>query len=242
VFVPLAADQPLFSEKIALDALRNLIFETNPPNDFTLADLKFDAAGFERLRARHALFDATNPDLSAFAEAGGKLIVWHGWSDPHISPLNSIAYHEAVLRQMGAARAAQFARLYLLPGVHHCGGGEGPSLVDFLTPMMAWVEGKQAPDSVLARQAKLSQPSGNFGQPPGLRPAGSLPAQRPAGESAASVSRSRPLYPYPEIARYSGQGDRNLAEHYRRGAPLTRGETPPWAGADFFSPTSYGAH
>jgi len=203
VFVPRSAGEAIFSERIALDAMRSLIFETNPPADFGLGDVRFDLATFDRLRARHPLFDATDPDLSAFAARGGKLILWHGWSDPHISPLNTIAYHEAVEKTMGKARAAAFERLYLLPGVYHCAGGEGPSLVDFLTPVLNWVEEGAAPDAVLTRSPG-----------PGVR--------------------SRPVFPYPARAAYSGQGDPSDAASYRRGAPLFTGASPEWAGADFF--------
>ncbi|RZT09156.1 feruloyl esterase [Duganella sp. CF402] len=158
VFVPRSANEPIFSERIALDALRNLVFETNPAASYSLKDLAFDLATFQRLTPLHALYDATNPDLSAFAKAGGKLILWHGWSDPHISPLNTIAYHEAVQAYMGKEQAAAFERLYLLPGVYHCGGGEGPSAIDLLTPAMRWVEGQQAPQGVVASQSNRSRP------------------------------------------------------------------------------------
>jgi feruloyl esterase len=205
VFVPASANGPIFSEKIALDALRNLIFETNPPADFGLADVRFDRATFDRLRPLHPLYDATDPDLSAFAARGGKLVLWHGWSDPHISPINTIAYHEAVERTMGKARAAEFERLYLLPGVYHCGGGEGPSLVDLLTPVMDWVERGAVPDAVVAR-------------------------------SAGPAVRSRPVYPYPALAKYSGHGDPNDASNYGRGAALFTAAPPDWAGADFYTP------
>ncbi len=203
VFVPRAAGEPTFSERIALDALRSLIFEDEAPPAFSLADVRFDLATFDRLRPRHPLFDATDPDLAAFAARGGKLILWHGWSDPHISPLNTIAYHDAVLAAMGRERAAGFERLYLLPGVHHCAGGEGPSRVDFLTPLVEWVEKGKAPDAVRTWAA---------------------------GEPA----RSRPLFPYPALARYDGHGDPNDAASYSRGAPLFSGATSDWAGADFF--------
>jgi hypothetical protein len=96
VYVPTSANRPIFSEKIALDALRHVVFELNPPAGFSLADLSFDEATFGRLRPLHRLYDATNPDLSAFAASGGKLILWHGWADPHISPINTIAYHAAL--------------------------------------------------------------------------------------------------------------------------------------------------
>ena len=127
------------------------MFESNPESGFGLNDVRFDRATFDRLRPLHTLYDATNPDLSAFAGRGGKLILWHGWADPHISPINTVAYHEAVERAMGRRRTETSVRLYLLPGVYHCFGGEGPSLVDMLTPLIDWVERGVAPDAVIAR-------------------------------------------------------------------------------------------
>jgi feruloyl esterase len=153
VYVPASASQPIFSERITLDTLRHLSFPQNPPASFGLADVRFDAAWIERLRPLHALYDATNPDLSAFAAGGGKLILWHGWSDPHISPINTIAYHEAVGAQLGVEKRATFERLYLVPGMYHCGGGEGPSRLDLLTPLMAWVEQGVAPGAVAVKPA-----------------------------------------------------------------------------------------
>jgi feruloyl esterase len=106
---------------------------------------------------------------------------------------------------MGKARAAAFERLYLLPGVYHCAGGEGPSVLDLLTPLMDWVEKGAAPDAIPTR-------------------------------SSGPVARSRPVFPYPALARYGGQGDPNDAASYGRGAPLFTGASPEWAGADFFRP------
>jgi hypothetical protein len=165
VFVPRNANEPAMSTMIALEALRGVTFPQNPPASFTLADLSFDKATLNRLRTLHPLYDATNPDLGKFAGAGGKLIIYHGWSDPHISPLNSIAYHQAVEKFMGKAKAAQFERLYLLPGMYHCAGGEGPSSVDMLTPMLEWVERGVAPDAIVANMPDPKRAKSNFGQP-----------------------------------------------------------------------------
>jgi hypothetical protein len=205
VFVPRAADGPIFSERIALDALRNLVFESNPEAGFGLNDVRFDRATFDRLRPLHTLYDATNPDLSAFAGRGGKLILWHGWGDPHISPINTVAYHEAVERSMGRRRTETFERLYLLPGVYHCSGGEGPSLVDLLTPVIDWVERGVAPDAVIAR-------------------------------SQGQATRSRPVFPYPAVAKYDGKGDPKQASSYVRAAPLFSAASPDWTGSDFSRP------
>ena len=231
VFVPESAEQPIFSALIALGALKNLVFEKDPPKDYALADLKFEQATVDLLKARHPLLDATNPDLSAFQATGGRLILWHGWSDPHISPLTTIAYHEAVLKLMGSDAASQFERLYLLPGVYHCGRGEGPSAIDLLTPMLDWVERGRAPDAVIARTA--SDTRSNFGQPTAGRPGPELGA---AAKKGAGPQRSRPVYPYPAVAKFIGSGDPNDDGNYVAGQSLYADPTPAWAGQGFFEP------
>ncbi|WP_122689086.1 tannase/feruloyl esterase family alpha/beta hydrolase, partial [Pseudomonas viridiflava] len=188
LFVPVSADQPIVSQQIAEQSIRSLVFETNPPEDFKLADLRFDKSTFERLRPLHALYDATNPDLAPFASRGGKLILWHGWADPQVSPLNTLAYHEAVEAHMGKARTESFTRLYMLPGVYHCGRGEGPSEVDLLTPIMAWVEKGQAPGAIVARQY-LPKPVDKV-------VAASLPAFM-TREDISNRGRTRKVFPYP---------------------------------------------
>jgi feruloyl esterase len=151
LFVPYQAEQPTGSQLVAKEALRNVVFEPNPATDFSPGDLHFAAATLDRLRITHPLYDASNPDLSTFAGAGHKLLLWHGWSDQHITPLNSIAYHEALQNQLGKATTESFERLFMLPGMYHCGGGEGLAQIDLLTPLINWVEQGQAPEVILTR-------------------------------------------------------------------------------------------
>jgi feruloyl esterase len=223
-----------------------MVFAPNPPADFALDDLVFDRALFERLRRLHPLYDATNPDISPFAAAGGKLILWHGLADPHISPVNTIAYMTALQAQMGREHAAAFARLYLFPGMYHCSGGEGPSQVDLLTPMLAWVEAGTPPGAVIARQPERSVVS-DFGAPrlrgPDGRPADpSRPDRREAvplpgaRASSTAILRTRPTYPYPAIATYDGGGDPDRAESFGPGASAATFTMPAWKGADFYRP------
>ncbi|HCA62770.1 tannase/feruloyl esterase family alpha/beta hydrolase [Stutzerimonas stutzeri] len=218
VFVPERAHGPLFSETIALEALRYLVFEQAPQPGYRLEQLRFDAETFDRLRARHPLFDATDPDLSAFAEKGGKLILWHGWSDHHISPINTIAYHEALQRHLGKPEVERFVRMYLVPGMYHCHGGQGPSELDLLTPLMRWVESGQAADEIKVYQASRS------GLP-------LSPKSRRA--KTGRTPEYQPVYPYPAVARLVSDGE---GERYTRGEPLTDTPTPAWRGADFYQP------
>jgi hypothetical protein len=241
VFVPERAGDPVFSEIIALSSLRNLNFVDTPPADFKLTDLHFDQATFDRLRARHTLFDATNPDLTVFANAGHKLILWHGLADEHISPLNSIAYHTAVQSYMGRDKANGFERLYLLPGVYHCGGGEGPSAVDLLTPMIAWVEQGKAPQALMTYpQNPASQPR-DFGQPTSQKN-DKAPAPKGIVPAAAPHAAARALFPYPYLAHYDGHGNTDDIASYQPVLPLQPFVMPDWLGADFYQPYRAGLH
>jgi feruloyl esterase len=132
------------------------------------------------------VMDAMDPDLSAFRNRGGKLIIYHGWSDPAISPEATRRYYEDVVRMMGGREAtAEFARLFLLPGMGHCRGGSGPDQFDMLAPLVEWVEHGVAPERIVSAQVI----DGN-------------------------VARTRPLFPYPKVARWTGSGDVNDAANF----------------------------
>ncbi len=237
VFVPDAADDDVMSRMISEDALTGLIFEKSPPVGYTLKDLKFDASTVALLKDRHPLLDATNPELAPFADAGGKLILWHGWSDQHISPITTIAYHEALQATLGKDKVEAFERLYVLPGVEHCGRGDGPSSIDLLTAMMNWVEQGVAPDAI-ASTTDQAEPS-NFGQPDMGPPGGNKKGPPPA-PSAPAKTVTRPVFPYPAIATYKGSGDIADAANYDRGPALYSEPVSAWAGSDFFKPYKAG--
>jgi hypothetical protein len=118
-------------------------------------------------------------DLAAFRDRGGKAIVWHGQADPLIYPQGTIDYYERVERQMGgAARTADFIRLFMAPGVGHCSGGPGPQPAGQLDAVLSWVEEGKSPDTLLAVGRDRSERS----------------------------SATRPLCPFPLVARYKGSG------------------------------------
>ena len=115
-------------------------------SDYDVANARKDA----RLTA--TFMNATNPDLDAFKAKGGKLIVWHGWSDP-LTALASIKYYEQVQERDAGVR--DYFRMFLMPGKLHCGGGPGPGPVDWTATIADWVENGKAPDQVIARKAAV---------------------------------------------------------------------------------------
>jgi feruloyl esterase len=131
--------------------------------------------------------EASNPDLAKFKARGGKLLLYHGWADPGPAPENTIRYYEAVNKKLGG-KQDDWMRLFLMPGVGHCAGGVGPDQADFLGTMERWRESGIAPDQIIATRS-----AGRGGQP----------------------EMSRPLCPYPQVARYDGLGNTNDAKSFK---------------------------
>jgi feruloyl esterase len=214
---------------MATESLKYLYFDAPLADSWSIRDLKFDAATLKSFKLR-GIYDATNPDLTRFRDRGGKLLMWHGWSDPHISPLNSIAYLSAIEQRFGREPTRSFAKLFMFPGMYHCFGGEGPFEFDVLTPLMAWVEANEAPRELVGAQLDLPpMPPGMKGPPPpGAGPMKSGPPVK--------VSRTRTSYPYPAVAAYAGQGDVNVAANFRAVIPGDEPKVHAWLGESFFSP------
>ena len=138
-----------------------------------LAVLSFGAAGLDP-----GVTNAINPDLRGFFRHGGKLLQYHGWNDPGISPFNSIDYYNSVLKFMGGADKANGSyRLFMVPGMDHCAFGEGPNTFDAIGAIEQWVEQGKAPERVVASRW-----------------------------TDGKVDRTRPLCPYPQVAKYRGTG------------------------------------
>ncbi|HUN59670.1 MAG TPA: tannase/feruloyl esterase family alpha/beta hydrolase [Candidatus Binataceae bacterium] len=179
-----------------------------PPQSFTTAPAQwsfqdqflkyfvFDAAGYDSLTfkggdagqlaqltaaASQSGADGTNPNLGPFFEAGGKLIIYHGWSDPAMSPLESVQYYNSVAKQLQISITSlkSYARLFMVPGMQHCGGGPGPNVFDPLTPLVSWVEEGAAPNSLLA-------------------------VHYPKNDPSKKVDRTMPLCAYPSTALFTG--------------------------------------
>lgn len=230
VYVPDDSGGHTLSSTVVPPVIRYLAFP-EPRPEMQLSDLAFTEATLEALRARHPLYDATMADLSAFENQGGKLILWHGLGDPHISPANTVAYQKAMVVAMGQDRVDGFERLYLFPGMAHCGGGEGPSAIDLVTPMLAWVEDGIAPDAIIAQ---TTEERSSFGQPDGGAPKGGGGPQAADLGVAPLPSMSRPVYPWPRVAAYSGEGEVTDAANWTEGAAAEVVATRDWPGADLF--------
>jgi Tannase and feruloyl esterase len=146
--------------------------------------------------------NATDPDLNSFRAHGGKLVLYHGWTDPGASPLETLDYYDRVVASVSGTkpstpgdeapavidsiqRTENFARLFMVPGMDHCGGGPGPNVFDAFGALVKWVEKGQAPSKIIA-----------------------------AHMTNGSATLSRPLCPYPETARYVGHGSTSEAANF----------------------------
>jgi feruloyl esterase len=158
----------------------------DPAWDWRTFDLDRDTALIDQ---RAGFVDVTTPDLSAFKARGGKLLIYHGWNDGGsggaISPLNSVNYYSNIQNKMGP-RQDGWLRLFMVPGMAHCGGGPGPNQVNWLAAMERWRESGAAPDRILATRVVDN----------------------------GRVDMTRPLCPYPQVARYDGAGSTNDAGNF----------------------------
>ena len=173
--------------------LRYLAFDQNPPADWDWRSFDFDR-DIARTEASAALYDPVAPhkapDLTAFAARGGRLLAYHGWADAGVSPFSMLDYYSQVaFRQGGMDAVRDWFRLFMVPGMFHCRGGNAPNEFDMLTPIVNWVEKGIAPDGIVAEQR----------------------------QDGATV-RNRPLFAYPAAARLKG-GDPDRAENWTAAMP-----------------------
>ncbi len=129
--------------QFAVNFLRYLAYGTDPPSSYSLSQFRFTSSSYQRLTALSRLYDATDPDLSPFAAAGGRLIIYQGWADQAIPPFGTVAYYQALVDAAGGYPASQtFSRLYMIPAQYHCLAGGDPALAgaDLLSPLIGWVQ------------------------------------------------------------------------------------------------------
>jgi feruloyl esterase len=137
------------------------------------------------------VMNATDPNLSRFFGHKGKLLLYHGWSDPNITPLATIQYYKSVVDTMGGEKKTMDSvRLFLEPGMGHCGGGEGPNKMDLAGTLDQWVEKGSAPDKMIASHSMNGK-----------------------------VDRTRPVCPYPQVAKYKGSGSIDDAANFSCAKP-----------------------
>jgi hypothetical protein len=137
-----------------------------------------------KLQSISRIIDAKDPDLSRFKARGGKIVMYFGWADPALNPMMGINYYEQVSTRFGAS-TTDFFRLFMVPGMAHCRGGVGTDELDAMTPLVEWVEKGVAPQQLTASQTE-----------------------------AGKTVRTRPLCPYPQVAKYKGTGDVNDAQNF----------------------------
>ena len=166
---------------VATSYFRDIVFK-DPQWDYKSFDYDKDlAASYE---AGRDILDVPSNGMDKFFNGGGKLLLSHGWSDGLIPAGNTVAFYKSMTANMNPKKAADSVRLFMLPGVGHCGGGEAPGVTDMLSVIDQWVETGRAPDRIIASN------------PPNQK------------------QMSRPICPYPEIAKYTGSGSTDEAANF----------------------------
>jgi feruloyl esterase len=188
--------------------LRHLGYPIGAPAS-TVDTFAFTRREFDRLTPVGARLNAMSTDLTAFQRRGGKLVLWHGWADQAIPPTGTLDYYQRLTdRSGGLARTQDWARLFMVPALYHCGGGTTLTGFDPLRELVAWVERGTAPAQVTAT----------------------------GRDTTGNVTRTRPVFLYPQRAVYRGTGSVDDAANFRPAPPVT----PPhdvvdWAGSGLYT-------
>ena len=172
----------------AVDEFKFIVF-SNPNWDWRTFDLERDTAKADEVS--RGTLSALDTNLTAFASHGGKLLMYHGWADQDIAPQASINFYTSAIRTTKPpAQSSEWLRLFMVPGMQHCGGGEGPNTFDMVPALESWVEQGKAPGQILASHS-----------------------------TDGKVDRTRPLCPYPQVAAYKGTGSTDQAANFVCQAP-----------------------
>jgi feruloyl esterase len=165
-----------------LDEFRYVVYQ-DPNWDWRTFDLERDSAKAHEVDKD---VDELDPHLAAFAKHGGKLLIYHGWADQQVAPGSSIEFYKSVVNlSVDPEHASNWVRLFMVPGMGHCSGGEGLDVFDKVSVIEQWAERGKAPNQVIA-----------------------------AHQTAGKVDRTRPLCPYPQVARYNGPGHIDDASNF----------------------------
>lgn len=176
----LMGPQPM---SLATETYQYLVFH-NPDWDYRKFDPDADVAA--AMKTIGTTMDSTDPNLKPFFAHNGKLLLYHGWADPGIPPRNTVNYYTSVVETLGGPQQTrEEIRLFLVPGMGHCRGGDGTDTFDPVSPLDLWVTKGQAPDHIPASH-----------------------------RTNGTVDRTRPLCPYPQVATYRGSGDTNDASNF----------------------------
>jgi len=166
----------------AVDQLKYVVYK-DAAWDWRKFDFATDSALFEK--PEHLMMNATDPNLKKFFSHGGRLLIYQGWNDQNVSPYNTVNYFKSVQEALGASKTANNIRLFMMPGMAHCSGGEGPNTFDKVGTLDRWVEEGKAPESVIASHS-----------------------------TDGKIDRTRPLCSYPQTAKYKGTGSIDDAANF----------------------------
>jgi len=167
----------------AVEPFKYVVFN-DPKWDWRAFSLATDLP--RALKADDGVINFTDPNLGRFFDRGGKLLMYHGWADPQVTPLNTIRYFNDVLTTTGELTRGKSIELYMEPGMNHCWGGEGPDTFDVVGALERWMETGNAPTRIIASHWTESV-----------------------------VDRTRPLCPYPQVAAYKGTGSIDSEANFR---------------------------